>query len=121
MARELQRIQEEQEERELQQVKKRKEEEEYAAYMCAERAKQVAQRKREEERRNAKKEAKAKSRVWLGECDDFAKARCSMKELARCIWYAQERDVRVDGAPHCSITRCSGRSSAWTPMKCTSS
>lgn len=100
MARELQRIQEEQEERELQQVKKRKEEEEYAAYMCAERAKQVAQRKREEERRNAKKEAKAKSRVWLGECDDFAKARCSMKELARCIWYAHERDVRVDGAPH---------------------
>ena len=88
--------------RELQQVKKRKEEEEYAAYMCAERAKQVAQRKREEERRNAKKEekAKAKSRVWLGECDDFAKARCSMKELARCIWYAHEKDVRVDGVPH---------------------
>ena len=63
---------------------------------------QVAQRKREEERRKTKKEAKAKakSRVWLGEHDDFAKARNSMKELARCIWYAQEKDVRVDGAPH---------------------
>ena len=112
VARELQRIQEEeaaafeervkQEARELQQIKKRKEEEEYAAYMYAERVKQVAQRKREEERRNAKKEAKAKSksRVWLGEHDDFAKARSSMKEFARCIWYAHERDVRVDDVPH---------------------
>lgn len=79
MARELQRIQEE----------------EAAAF--EERVKQVAQRKREEERRNAKKgaKAKAKSRVWLGEHDDFAKARSSMKEFARCIWYAHEKDVRV--------------------------
>ena len=88
--------------RELQQAEKRREEEEYAAYMYAERVKQAAQRKREEERRSAKKEAKkkAKSRVWLGEHDDFAKARSSMKELARCIWYAHGKDVRVEGAPH---------------------
>ena len=112
VARQLQRIQEEEEAafeervkkeaRELQQAKKRKEEEEYAAYMYAERVKQVALRKREVEQRNAKKEAKAKARarVWLGEHDDFAKARSSMKEFARCIWYAHERDVRVDDVPH---------------------
>ena len=101
VARELQRIQEE-EHAALQQAKKRKEEDEYTAYMHTMRVKQVEQRKREEEWRNARKEAKAKakSRAWLGEHDDFAKARSSMKEFARCIWYAHGKDVRVDDAPH---------------------
>jgi len=62
--------------------------------------KQVARRKsEEEERRNAKKKARNTWRTWLGEHDDFAKARDGMKEFARGIWRAH-KDVREDVEPH---------------------
>jgi hypothetical protein len=49
--------------------------------------------------RNAKKRARNTWRTWLGEHDDFAKARDGMKEFARGIWRAH-KDVREDVGPH---------------------
>jgi hypothetical protein len=70
-------------EHELRQIQRREEE------AHAERVKQVTRRKsEEEERRNAKKRARNTWRTWLGEHDDFAKARDGMKEFARGIWRA---------------------------------
>jgi hypothetical protein len=81
-------------EHELRQIQRREEE------AHAERVKQVARRKsEEEERRNAKKGERGTWRTWLGEHDDFAKARDGMKEFARGIWRAH-KDVREDVEPH---------------------
>jgi hypothetical protein len=79
---------------ELRQIQRREEE------AHAERVKQVARRKsEEEERRGAKKRERNTWRTWLGEHDDFAKAREGMKEFARGIWRAH-KDVREDVGPH---------------------
>jgi hypothetical protein len=81
-------------EHELRQIQRREEE------AHAERVKQVARRKSEEdERHNATRRARNTSRTWLGEHDDFAKARDGMKEFARGIWRAH-KDVREDVRPH---------------------
>jgi histone acetyltransferase (RNA polymerase elongator complex component) len=79
---------------ELRQIQRREEE------AHAERVKQVTRRKsEEEERRNAKKRARNTWRTWLGEHDDFAKARDGLQEFARGIWRAH-KDVREDVGPH---------------------
>ena len=81
-------------EHELRQIQRRKEE------AHAERVKQMARRKsEEEERRNATKRERNTWRTWLGEHDDFAKARGGMKEFARGIWRAH-KDVREGVEPH---------------------
>ena len=95
--RERQRAEEErraQVEHELRQIQRREEE------AHAERVKQVARRKsEEEERRKAKKRVRNTWRTWLGEHDDFAKARDGMKTFARGIWRAH-KGVREDVGPH---------------------